>query len=222
MIDGIVGQLPDGTVGLDLTIPLNPISAKQYLNKGYGFVVRYIGRGDGSKNFTDLTQAEGQAIVDSGLGLCAVQHPLAEGWGPSGPLGQKFGAAAAGMAGAAGLPVSVTVWLDLEGVVSTAQPQDVIDYCNEWYDEVSGVGYVPGIYVGSSPGLSADQLYWDLPMKSYWRGGSSVESGVPADLPHRGYQLIQRIIGSETNEIDSNVLHGDNFGGNVRWCVRAD
>src|SRR5271170_7217158 len=108
-------------MGCDVTAPLNVISAKQYLNKGYKFVVRYIGRGDGSKTFVDLTQEEGQAIVDAGLGLCVVQHPLAEGWSPSAALGQRFGAAAASLAGGAGLPVGATIWLDLEGVAPATQ-----------------------------------------------------------------------------------------------------
>ena len=221
MINCVVGALPDGTVGLDVTTPLNPVSALQYRNKGYGFVIRYIGRGDGSKHYVDLTPDEGQAIVDAGLGLCVVQHPLAEGWEPVAALGQRFGAAAANLAGAAGLPPGVTVWLDLEGVADSTQSSDVIGYCESWYHEVSSVGFIPGVYIGSNPGLSADQLYWDLPMKSYWRGGSSVKSGVPADIPHRGYQLSQRITTTSSGEVDFDVTHTDNFGGIVLWCLRA-
>jgi Domain of unknown function (DUF1906) len=219
VISAKVASLPDGTMGFDVTTPLNLISAKQFVNKGYGFVVRYVGRGDGSKTFVDLTQEEGQAIVDSGLGLCVVQHPLAEGWSPTAALGQRFGAAAATIAGGAGLPVGVTVWLDLEGVAPATHAQDIIDYCNEWYDEVSAVGFIPGVYVGANPGLSADQIYWDLSMKSYWRGGSNVESGVPADIPNRGYQMTQRITGSSSNEFDTDVTRTDSFGGKVLWCV---
>jgi hypothetical protein len=81
-----------------------------------------------------------------GLGLYVVQHPLAEGWSPTGALGQRFGAASANLAGGAGSPVGVNVSLDLEGVTEGSDAQAVIDYCNEWYDEVSAVGYVPGIY----------------------------------------------------------------------------
>jgi hypothetical protein len=219
VINARVSSLPDGTLGCDVTVPLNVISAKQYLNKGYQFIVRYIGRGDGSKNFVDLSQEEGQAIVDAGLGLCVVQHPLAEGWSPTGALGQRFGAAAARLAGGAGLPIGVNVWLDLEGVAKGTQAQDVIDYCNEWYDEVSAVGYLPGVYIGANPGLSADEIYWDLSMKSYWRGGSSSKSGVPDDIPNRGYQMVQRITGSGVREFDSDVTHSDNFGGKALWCI---
>jgi hypothetical protein len=126
------------------------------------------------------------------------------------------------MAAAAGLPPGVTLWVDLEGVDGSAQSQDVIDYCNEWYDQVNSAGYVPGIYIGANPGLSADQLYWDLAMKSYWRGGSSEKSGVPADIPYRGYQLTQRIPASAGANFDSNVTQADNFGGEVMWCLAAD
>jgi hypothetical protein len=219
VLNARVASLPDGTIGFDTTTPLNLISTRQFLNKGYGFVVRYIGRGDGSQTFIDITQEEGQTIVDAGLGLCVVQHPLAEGWSPTATKGRQFGAAAANLAGGAGLLVGTTVWLDLEGVSLTSEPQDVIDYCNEWYDEVNAVGLVPGVYIGANPALLADQLYWDLNMKSYWRGGSSEESGVPLEIPNRGYQMVQRITGSGTGEFDSDVIRTDNFGGAVRMCV---
>jgi hypothetical protein len=219
MIQARIASLPAGTMGFDITTPLNAVTAKQYYAKGKRFVVRYVGRGDGSKNFIDISETEAQAIVDAGLGLCLVQHPLAEGWSPNAAKGQQFGANAAALAGAAGLPFGMTLWLDLEGVASSAQAQDVIDYCNEWYDEVSSVGYAPGVYIGAAPGLTADQLYWDLKMTSYWRGGSSPASGVPADIPNRGYQMIQRITGNGSSEFDSDVVTTDNFGGAVMMCV---
>ncbi len=219
MINGRVAPLADGCIGFDCTTRLNAASAKQYYNKNFCFVVRYIGRGDGSATYVDLNEAEGQAIIDAGLGLGVVQHPLGEGWHPTRELGQNFGAAAARLSGDAGLPFGVTVWLDLEGVASGTPVQQVIDYCNAWYAEVAGVGYVPGVYVGANPGLSADQLYWDLRMASYWRGGSSESAGVPADIPHRGYQMTQRITGTGSYEFDSNVIRTDNFNCAVQWCV---
>ena len=41
-------------------------------------------------------------------------------------------------------------------------------------------------------------------------------SGVPADIPHRGYQLMQRITAG--SKFDTNVTHSDNFQGTVIWC----
>ena len=219
MINGRVAPLADGSIGFDVTTRLNPASAKQYYNKNFRFVVRYIGRGDGSSNYVDLSQEEGQIIIDAGLGLGVVQHPLAEGWHPTHDLGARFGSAAARLAGDAGLPSGVTVWLDLEGVASGTSAQQVTDYCNSWFNEVAAVGYVPGVYVGANPGLSADQLYWDLRMKSYWRGGSSASAGVPEEIPNRGYQMRQRITGSGANEFDSDVIKADNFNSAVQWCV---
>jgi hypothetical protein len=219
MIDGRVAPLPDGRIGLDLTTRLNRVSARQYYNRSFRFVVRYVGRDDGSTTYVDLSEEEGQAIIDAGLGLGVVQHPLAEGWHPTRDLGTQFGSAAARLCGGAGLPLGVTVWLDLEGVAPGTAAQDVIDYCNAWYDEVSAVGYIPGVYVGANPGLSADQLYWDLRMASYWRGGSSEAAGVPADIPHRGYQMTQRITGTAGSEVDKDVVKTDNFNGRVQWCL---
>lgn len=219
MIDGRVAPLPDGSIGLDLTTRLNRVSAKQYYNKNLRFIIRYVGRDDGSMTYVDLNQEEGQAIIDAGLGLGVVQHPLAEGWRPTRELGIQFGSAAARLCGGAGLPVGVTVWLDLEGVASGCPAQHVIDYCNAWYDEVAAVGYIPGVYIGANPGLTADQLYWELRIASYWRGGSSVSAGVPADIPHRGYQMTQRITGAPGSEVDMDVIKTDNFNCAVHWCV---
>jgi len=216
-----VGTLPDGTKGFDVTVPLTTATAAVYVGRGFGFVVRYVGRGDGSKLYVDLTAAEAQIIVDATLGLCVVQHPLAEGWSPTAALGQRFGTGAATAATAAGLLPGTSVFLDLEGVVSTAQPQDVIDYCNSWFDVVQAAGFVPGIYIGEAPGITGDQMYWDLKMKSFWRGGSSVNAGVPADIPQRSYQMMQRITGAGASEFDQNVIKADNFGGAVQWCVSA-
>jgi hypothetical protein len=83
------------------------------------------------------------------------------------------------------------------------------------------VGYVPGLYIGANPGLTADELYWDLRMRSYWRGGSSESGGVPDDIPHRGYQMSQRITGAGASEFDSDVIAADNFGGAVQYCLEA-
>jgi hypothetical protein len=219
VINAKVASLPDGAMGFDITTPLTAVSAHQYRSKGYGFVVRYIGRGDGSHTFVDISQAEAQIIVNAGLGLCVVQHPLAAGWSPSAQRGQQFGEAAAGITATAGLLHGTTVWLDLEGVVDDAEAQDVIDYCNAWHDAVAAAGFTPGVYIGASPGLTADEIYWDLRMQSYWRGGSSAAAGVPTDIPHRGYQMVQRITGTGNSEFDSDVIRTDNFGGKVRMCV---
>jgi hypothetical protein len=217
MIDGRVAPLPGVSIGLDLTTRLNKVSARQYYNKNFRFVVRYVGRDDGSTTYVDLNQEEGQAIIDAGLGV--VQHPLAEGWRPTRDLGIRFGSAAARLCGGAGLPVGVTVWLDLEGVAHGTAAQHVIDYCNACNDEVAAVGYIPGVYIGANPGLSADQLYWDLRIASYWRGAASESAGVPADIPHRGYQMTQRITGAAGSEVDRDVIKTDNFNTAVQWCV---
>ena len=204
-------------MGCDVTDPLNSATARQLFNKQFRFVVRYVGRDDGSRVFVDLSPDEAQAILDAGLALSVVQHPLAEGWHPTQALGNQFGAAAAKLTGAAGLPAGVTVWLDLEGVAVGTPAQNIIDYCNAWHAQVTAVGYTSGIYIGANPGLSADQLYWDLDTGHYWRGGSSEKAGVPTTIPNRGYQMIQRITGSGASEFDSDVVQTDNFGDGALW-----
>jgi hypothetical protein len=221
-IAGEVVQAQAGIIGFDTTERLNPVTAKQYFNRGYRFCVRYVGRGDGKSKFDDLMEAEAQAIVDSGMALMAVQHPLAEGWSPTQSLGQSFGSAAAKLAGDAGLPAGTSIWLDLEGVKAGTTDTAVIDYCNAWFAEVAAVGYSTGVYIGAAPGITPDQMYWNLKTTSYWKGGSSEKSGVPADIPHRGYQLTQHIQNpGKPNEFDSNVTKIDAFGSGVMWVSQS-
>jgi hypothetical protein len=141
---------------------------------------------------------------------------------PTAQLGQTFGANAAAYAGDAGLPAGVNVFLDLEGVKTGTADTDVIAYCNAWFSEVEAVGYVSGVYIGAAPGLSADQLYWNLKTKHYWKGGSSSKAGVPDDIPQRGYQLTQYIENpDQPNEFDKNVTKTDNFDGGIMWLTNA-
>jgi hypothetical protein len=221
-IEGQVLQAQAGIIGFDTTDRLNRVTAKQYYNKGYRFCLRYIGRGDGKSKFDDLIESEAQAIVNSGMALMAVQHPLAEGWVPTESMGQSFGSGAAEYAGDAGLPLGVTIWLDLEGVKAGTTDTAVVDYCNAWFAEVAAVGYSTGVYIGASPGITSDQMYWNLKTKAYWKGGSSAKSGVPDDIPHRGYQLVQYIQNpGKLNEFDSNVTKIDAFGNSVMWVIES-
>jgi|SRR5690348_5411852 len=222
-IRGEIARAPAGVIGFDTPERLNSVRARQYFNKGYRFCVRYVSHDKSvASRFQDLTEEEGQIIVDAGMALMVVQHPLKEGWTPTEKLGRRFGQNAAAYASDAGVPQGVNVWLDLEGVKAGTPDTDVIAFCNAWFNEVDSVGYESGVYVGASPGLNADQLYWDLKTKHYWKGGSSAKAGVPDDIPHRGYQLIQRIQNAGTAyEFDSDVTKIDNFGDGVMWLANA-
>jgi hypothetical protein len=223
MLAGRIEAAAVGAIGFDTADPLNVITAKQFANKGYKFCIRYVGR-DGKSpaksDYVDLSSTEADAILSAGLCLSVVQHPLRAGWVPSERLGREFGSAAAILSGEAGLPRGTTVWLDLEGVKSETADTEVIAYCNAWFGELSAVGYDPGVYIGSNPGLTAEQIYWDLKTTHYWKGGSSAKAGVPDEIPHRGYQLVQRIHHPGTpKEFDSDVVRNDAFGHAFNWVA---
>jgi hypothetical protein len=61
----------------------------------------------------------------------------------------------------------------------------------------------------------------DLRTAHYWKGGSSAEAGVPDEIPHRGYELVQRISDPGPNGFDSDVTKTDAFGGGVIWVVNS-
>jgi hypothetical protein len=98
-------------------------------------------------------------------------------------------------------------------VNGSAQANDVIHYCEAWYEAVSAAGYIPGLYVGSEALLNGRQLY-DLPFQHYWRSQSQVP-----DIPHRGYQVVQLSPPIQLNgvRIDFDVAVNDGQGGAAQW-----
>ena len=221
-LQGQVSMAAPGLLGFDTPNPLNPALAQRYFNQGYRFCLRYVSHAEApSTTYTDLTASEAQGIIDAGLALMIVQHPPLEGWVANAQVGEQFGRCAAAHSKDAGLPAGVNVWMDLEGIKTGTSASDVIAFCNAWIANVEAAGYVSGVYIGANPILTADQLYWDVKTKHYWRGGSSVQAGVSADIPPRGYQLVQRVYDAgKPNEFDSDYTQTDNFGTGVLWISK--
>ena len=197
--------------GFDSDTPITASLAGQFYSSGYKFCFRYLSLGRESPR--DLSAPEATSILNSGLALMPVQHVREPGWSPSANLGEADGENAASNAQEVGFPPGINVWCDVEGVISTATPQDVIDYCQAWYGAVYNAGYVPGLYVGSRAQLSGEQLY-QLSFQHYWKS----QSNVP-EIPHRGYQLIQLFpsITAHGIAIDVDVTQPDNAGGQAQW-----
>jgi hypothetical protein len=213
-LNASVTSAGNGLHGFDTDAPLTRDSAAAFQSQGFQFCIRYLSRSVPQAE-GDLSASEAQDILDAGLSLMAIQHVMDAGWVPTLELGTKFGAAAATNAQAAGFPQGVIVWLDLEGVGEGVGSDDVIAYCNAWFDAVTAGGYVPGVYVGADCVLSGDQLFWRLKTKHYWRSGSSVP-----DIPHRGYQLVQRASDSDKVNgicIDRDLCMTDALGGTPIW-----
>ena len=220
-LPGTVAPAPQGIIGFDSATKINSAQAKQYFAKGFRFCVRYVSRDDASrknndkKGTPDLSIDEARTILDAGMAIMAVQHVANPGWHPTAQLGRTYGQNAASYAADAGLPDGVNLWLDLEGIAKGISHQDIIAYCNEWFDAATISGYVPGVYVGFDVFLSSDELYFDLKTKHYWRADGRIP-----DISHRGYQLFQHIQNPNTpNEFDRDVTKNDAFGGAVIWLV---
>src|SRR5678815_1593016 len=68
--------------------------------------------------------------------------------------------------------------------------------CNAWIEEVESAGFVPGVYIGARAILTGEEIFWRLRAKHFWKSGSRVP-----EIPHRGYQLIQKIIRASGNVV---------------------
>jgi len=215
-LPGTVQSAPAGIKGFDANVPVSAAVAKEFLDAGYRFCARYVGRTQMAPH--DLTASEAATLLQAGLALMTVQHVEAGEWMPSAALGAEYGANAARFTAAIGFPAGVNVWLDLESVSSAAAAAEVVAYCNAWADAVSAAGFAPGIYVGWQPMLSNAQLYHDLKFSHYW-GAYNVD----AVIPQRGWQMKQSPAARQVAGIehDDNVTHVDGLGGQVRWLSAA-
>ncbi|HEX8395185.1 MAG TPA: DUF1906 domain-containing protein [Longimicrobium sp.] len=217
MLSGTVAAAQPGARGFDANTPLSDAQAQAFVQAGYTFCLRYVGRTE--MKSTDLSAAEAQRILNAGLALMTVQHVLNPGWNPTQALGQEYGANAAAFTKQIGLPPGVSVWLDLECVADGTAASDVVAYCNAWYDQVAAAGYLPGLYVGYAPGLSGQQLYGKLKFKNYWAAYNV--DGVSNPSP-RGWQMVQSeghgtIGGITTQAYDADVIQQDGKGGVPMW-----
>ena len=52
-------------------------------------------------------------------------------------LGTRYGLRTTRNAAVLGLPHYLTIWMDLEAISPDTQASDIIDHCNNWYDEVA-------------------------------------------------------------------------------------
>src|SRR5260370_33089037 len=153
-VQGAIPSVP----GFDSDTTITAVTAQQFYAAGYKFCLRYLSL-VGQESPQDLSTEEATDVLNSGLALMPVQHSRRPGWLPSQGLGQQYGQDAATNAESVGFPVGVNIWCDLEGVGGQATQQDVIDYCEAWYEAVNAAGYIPGLYVGAGALLTAQQLY---------------------------------------------------------------
>jgi hypothetical protein len=215
-LPGTVQKAPAGLSGFDINSIVSTTVAQTLKNAGYDFCIRYIPR---TANLAagNLSNTEALHILNAGLALMAVQHVALPGWAPTADLGTAYGGYAATYCKeVVGLPAGINIWLDLEGVAHGTPAQNVIDYCQAWYNEVNNAGYVPGIYVGYDTILDSQQLYSKISFKHYWRAYNGPVVNV------RGFQLIQhteKTINGIT--IDPNTTQNDKLGDAASWLAVA-
>jgi len=207
VLTGNVVRAKPGIHGFDIDEPLSGKRISDLKGAGFSFCIRYLTRAVTPPS-SDLSAPEAEAILRGGLALMAVQHVAKKGWVPSQSLGTTNGRNAVAHAQIVGFPRGVNIWLDLEGVASGTASSAVIDYCNAWFSEVDGAGFVSGLYVGFDEVLTSDELFFDLKTHHYWKSASSVP-----EISHRGYQMFQslpRVVKGVS--LDSNVTKDDQLG----------
>ena len=140
-LPGRVVAAPPGVHGFDANSVLNRRVCKVAKARGFEFCIRYVSRHD-VQPAGDLSEAEANVILSAGLALMPV-HVAPQNWSPSQALGTRNGKNAAKHTRQIGFPEGVNVWLDLEGAKTSTPHETMIAYCNAWFAEVEGAGFVP-------------------------------------------------------------------------------
>jgi hypothetical protein len=150
-------------------------------------------RGDGFELlwlYASVVTAEDlAAATGAGLEVGFVLEGLATATEPTADLGSRMAHAAAGRLRSLGVPPGVTLFSDLEG--AGRAPQAWIEFANAAADATSGLGDIPGAYIGAGTGLTSAEIY-GLRTVRYWKGGSRVvdRNGQLAE-PSCGWCVVQ-------------------------------
>ena len=106
VLPGGLEQSPAGALGFDTDTGLSASTAQAFVENGFKFVIRYLSLTQPEEE-GDLSAAEAEDILNSGLALMAVQHAPDPEWTPTESLGSEYGSAAAANAQALGFPGGV-------------------------------------------------------------------------------------------------------------------
>jgi Domain of unknown function (DUF1906) len=155
------------TVGawVDTDFPLSSHAISALVSVGKVGVVRYVPL-PGNDSAGDISRTELENICGAGLELMLVQHPRYAGWDPSQHSGDADAAAALMKAADIGYPHGCHLYLDLEGINSSAFA--TISYSVDWQHTLIAGLLNAGLYVGYGVPLHPQDLF-DLPgFNTYW------------------------------------------------------
>ncbi len=123
-----------------------------------------------------------------------------------------------------GIPASVTVFLDMEGMAAFhTDPKVLIAKVNAWSEDILGAGYVPGLYVGVPQPLTSMEL-WKLKSQRYWRGQGSIRDRYDALAEPAGcgwcMTQVYPSVTLGTVLVDCNMVGQDYKGRVPTWVVK--
>lgn len=172
--------------GFDTNTPLTSANIGLISTSNYVFCLRYVSLKTTSTNPSNITSAEVAFLLQNSvpIALMLVQHVRKSAWSPNAALGTSDGSAAVTNAGKANVAKGVTIFCDLEDVVTGSAVSDITAHCNNWAAAVSAAGYVPGLYIGANCGLTGPQLS-ALNFTIYWESCSNVPT------PSQGFCMSQ-------------------------------
>ncbi|WP_051263668.1 glycoside hydrolase domain-containing protein [Tenacibaculum ovolyticum] len=178
--------------GFDTNTIISFAQAIHLKKTGYTFCIRYTSH-TALKRPNDLSFIEAKNILNAGLSLSVIHRIRSPDWKPNTNSGIIDGQNIVRNAINIGLPLNMNIWCDLKGVSSDTSPQNLVAYCNAWYDTVFNTGYIPGLYIKEDCSFNSNKLYQNikyknLKFKNYWKPLSKESL-----ITNHQYQLIQSL-----------------------------
>jgi hypothetical protein len=126
--------------------------AQHFYRQGYRFTIRPLALGEAEQGVvkaSSLLNTEKENDSDKKTSLVAIQHMRMNGWQPSAQLGAEHGDHVIEHARASGFGGGRSILCELDASYLKANPENVMAYCQAWFNTVHLAGYKTGLYDGS-------------------------------------------------------------------------
>lgn len=215
VLSGGVERAVEPLIGFSCDKRLSALQAKGFYEDGFRFCLRDF-YSKPNKIKKNLDQEEMVNILDSGLAIMPVYHINNQNWQPSAELARFHGEQVTKDAKALGMPAGLNVWCYITGLANDVSIQDVIIYCNHWYDAVMEHGYVPALFVNSCLPLSGNQLFCYLNFKHFCRHYEQAPH-----IPEVGYEMfLSSAIKENVNKVETYRLQLNQQGKSSSWLKK--
>jgi Domain of unknown function (DUF1906) len=202
----IIARPASPGTGFDCSVKPTPAQARALKAMDHTLVGRYVPL-PANNAANDIDAAELIMLTDLGFEVLLVQHVRTPPWDPRAHSGTIDAAVACEHALDAGYPLGAHLYLDLEGLVATADVAGAKLFVESWATRVLADGFKAGLYVGYDLPLSPTDLWLLHGINTYWTDAAHHH------VANRGCAIVQgRELTVRGVRIDEDTIAPDMLG----------